>query len=87
MSGLFDRRLIFVTGKGGVGKSTVSIILGLVAARRGLRTIVAELHSQERVQDSFAHHGARFGELEIAPGLFTISVDAEQAISVRFGEN
>ena len=80
MSGLFDRRLIFVTGKGGVGKSTVSIILGLVAARRGLRTIVAELHSQERVQDSFAHHGARFKELELAPGLFTISIDAEQAM-------
>jgi anion-transporting ArsA/GET3 family ATPase len=80
MSALFDRRLIFVTGKGGVGKSTVAIILGLVAARRGLRTIVAELHSQERVQDSFAHHGARFRELELVPGLFTISIEAEQAM-------
>lgn len=80
MPGLFDRRLIFVTGKGGVGKSTVAIMLGLVAARRGLRTIVAELHSQERVQDSFAHHGARFEELELAPGLFTISIEAERAM-------
>ena len=80
MSALFDRRLIFVTGKGGVGKSTVAIILGLVAARRGLRTIVAELHSQERVQGSFAHHGERFHELELVPGLFTISIEAEQAM-------
>lgn len=80
MPGLFDRRLIFVTGKGGVGKSTVAIMLGLVAARRGLRTIVAELHSQERVQDSFAHHGARFEELELAPRLFTISIEAERAM-------
>ncbi|HZO77059.1 MAG TPA: ArsA family ATPase [Solirubrobacteraceae bacterium] len=80
MSGLFDRRLIFVTGKGGVGKSTVAIMLGLVAARRGLRTIVAELHSQEHVQDSFARHGARFEELELAPGLFTISIEAERAM-------
>ena len=80
MPRLFDRRLIFVTGKGGVGKSTVAIMLGLVAARRGLRTIVAELHSQERVQDSFAHHGARFEELELAPGLFTISIEAERAM-------
>ncbi|MBV8735375.1 MAG: hypothetical protein JO120_11380, partial [Solirubrobacterales bacterium] len=45
MTELLDRRLIFITGKGGVGKSTVAIALGLVAARRGLRTIVAELHS------------------------------------------
>lgn len=80
MPGLFDRRLIFVTGKGGVGKSTVAIMLGLVAARRGLRTIVAELQSQERVQDSFAHHGARFEELELAPDLFTISIEAERAM-------
>ena len=29
---LFDKRLVFVTGKGGVGKSTVSIALGLAAA-------------------------------------------------------
>ena len=50
---LLDRRLIFVTGKGGVGKSTVAIALGLLAARRGLRTIVAELASQERVQRTF----------------------------------
>src|SRR5205823_1953855 len=80
MSGLFDRRLIFVTGKGGVGKSTVAIILGLMAARRNLRTLVAELHSQERVQGTFAHHGARFQELELAPGLFTISIEAERAM-------
>ncbi len=77
---LLDRRLIFVTGKGGVGKSTVAIVLGLVAARRGLRTIVAELHSQERVQGTFAHYGARFSEVELQPGLFTISIEAEEAM-------
>jgi anion-transporting ArsA/GET3 family ATPase len=80
VSPLFDRRLVFVTGKGGVGKSTVAIVLGLIAARRGLRTIVAELHSQERVQDTFAHHGSRFSELELVPGLFTISIEAEYAM-------
>jgi anion-transporting ArsA/GET3 family ATPase len=37
-----ERRLIVVTGKGGVGKTTVSAALGLLGARRGLRTIVVE---------------------------------------------
>jgi anion-transporting ArsA/GET3 family ATPase len=55
MPALLDKRLLFVTGKGGVGKSTVAIALGLVAARRGLRTIVAELAAQSRVPQSFAH--------------------------------
>jgi anion-transporting ArsA/GET3 family ATPase len=72
--------LIFVTGKGGVGKSTVSTALGLVAARRGLRTIVVELQSQERVQRAFRHHPEHFHELELAPRLFTISVDAQRAM-------
>ncbi len=40
---MLERRLIVVTGKGGVGKTTVSAALGLLGARRGLRTIVVEV--------------------------------------------
>jgi anion-transporting ArsA/GET3 family ATPase len=79
---LLHKRLLFVTGKGGVGKSTVAIALGLLAARHGLRTIVAELASQERVQGLFGENDAReqFRELELAPGLFTISIDPQRAM-------
>jgi anion-transporting ArsA/GET3 family ATPase len=79
---LLDKRLVFVTGKGGVGKSTVAIALGLLAARRGRRTIVAELASQERVQHLFSENGEReqFRELELAPSLFTISIDPQGAM-------
>jgi anion-transporting ArsA/GET3 family ATPase len=80
VSGLLDRRLIFLTGKGGVGKSTVAIALGLVAARRGLRTIVAELASQDRARQTFARSGETFEEVELAEGLFTISIDPESAM-------
>ena len=80
MPGLFDRRLIFVTGKGGVGKSTVATALGLVAARRGLRTIVAELASQERFWAAFDRRGQTFEEVELAENLFTISVDPQLAM-------
>jgi anion-transporting ArsA/GET3 family ATPase len=75
-----DRRLIFVTGKGGVGKSTVATALGLLAARRGLRTIVAELQSQERIQQTFEHNAEHFVEVELAPRLFTISIDPQHAM-------
>ena len=80
MPGLLDRRLIFVTGKGGVGKSTVATALGLVAARKGLRTIVAELASQDRVQQAFDHKGERFSEVQLADDLFTISIDPQSAM-------
>ena len=81
MPAVLDKRLLFVTGKGGVGKSTVAIALGLLAARRGLRTIVAELASQERVQGLFIDDGReQFRELELADGLYTISIDPQQAM-------
>ena len=77
---LLDKRLIFVTGKGGVGKSTVAVALGLVAARRGKRTVVAELASQERVQRLFGHTDEHFQESQLAPDLFTISIDPQHAM-------
>jgi anion-transporting ArsA/GET3 family ATPase len=80
VAGLFDRHLIFVTGKGGVGKSTVSIALGMVAARRGLRTIVAELASQDRIRRAFDHDGDTYEEVELAERLFTISIDPQDAM-------
>jgi anion-transporting ArsA/GET3 family ATPase len=43
VNSLLDRDLVVVTGKGGVGKSTVAAALGVVAARRGLRVAVAEV--------------------------------------------
>ncbi|HLH66597.1 MAG TPA: ArsA family ATPase [Solirubrobacteraceae bacterium] len=80
MRQLLDRRLIFVTGKGGVGKSTVATALGLVAARRGLRTIVAELASQSRVAGSFRRPSEPFAETEVADGLYAISIDPQLAM-------
>jgi anion-transporting ArsA/GET3 family ATPase len=80
MAGLLDKRLIFVTGKGGVGKSTIATAIGLVAARAGLRCIVAELAAQERIQRTFDHEGEHFEEVELAPGLFTISIDPQHAM-------
>ncbi len=75
-----NKRLIFVTGKGGVGKSTVATALGLLGARHGRRTIVAELASQDRIQKVFDQNGAHFRELELRPGLFTISIDPQHAM-------
>jgi anion-transporting ArsA/GET3 family ATPase len=70
-----------VTGKGGVGKTTVAAAIGLEAARRGRRTIVAEVARRTDVAgvlDAAAGDGAV--EAELAPGLFHISVDPESAM-------
>jgi anion-transporting ArsA/GET3 family ATPase len=80
--GLSDKRLLFVTGKGGVGKSTVAIALGIAAARRGLRTIVAELGGQQRAATAFGRAGlvGPGEEIELDERLFAISIDPQRAM-------
>lgn len=46
---LLDKRLIIVTGKGGVGKTTVATALALASARSGQRTLICEVNARERV--------------------------------------
>jgi anion-transporting ArsA/GET3 family ATPase len=49
MAALTDKRLLVVSGKGGVGKSTVAAALAVASARAGLRTLVCEVNSKERL--------------------------------------
>lgn len=55
MQRLLDRKLIVVTGKGGVGKTTIAGAVGLMAARQGLRTLVLDLTgASTRLRELFA---------------------------------
>ena len=77
-AGLLRKPLVVVTGKGGVGKSTVAAALGLAAARRGLRTIIAEVARRDDVSRVLGGTGVH--EDELAPGLHHISIDPEEAM-------
>ncbi len=76
---MLDKRLLFVTGKGGVGKTTVSAALGLRAASAGKRTIVCEVGEQERMPDLFGARTGGHSEIELESGLWHISVNPERA--------
>jgi anion-transporting ArsA/GET3 family ATPase len=79
MPALLDKRLVVVTGKGGVGKTTVAAALGLIAARAGKRTVICEVAEQERLADLFGVDASEHEERELAPGLHSVSVDPERA--------
>ena len=53
MQSLLDRRLLVITGKGGVGKTTIATAVGVLAAREGRRTVIVEVGEQSRVADMF----------------------------------
>jgi anion-transporting ArsA/GET3 family ATPase len=80
MADMFDKRLIFVTGKGGVGKSTISASLGLAAAERGKRTIVCEIGSQEHTSRLFRRGEVGFHEVELQENLWAISIDPDESM-------
>ncbi|MGI8920545.1 MAG: ArsA family ATPase [Solirubrobacteraceae bacterium] len=77
-----SKRLLFVTGKGGVGKSTVAAALGMLAARQGRRTIVAEVAGRDDVARALGDGASpgHAGERQLAERLWTISVDPQAAM-------
>jgi anion-transporting ArsA/GET3 family ATPase len=77
---LLDKRLVFVTGKGGVGKSTVALALGLAAADRGKRTIVCEVGSQEHASRVLHRAEVGFHEVELEDNLWSISIDPDESM-------
>src|SRR5213080_1633527 len=79
MPELLDKRLVLITGKGGVGKTTVAAALGLKAAGEGRRTIVCEVAEQERLPTLFGQDSDGYRERELGSGLFGISIDPERA--------
>ena len=80
MPSIFDRNLIYVTGKGGVGRSTVAGALGLVAAARSRRTIVCEVADQGRLPGVFGRDLQGPEEIELTDGLWAASIDPQAAL-------
>lgn len=77
---LFSKRLIVVAGKGGVGKSTVSAALALVAARRGKRVLLCEIHGADRVAHNFEVPPVGTTVRQIRPNLFAVNVQPAEAM-------
>lgn len=77
---LLRHRLVFTVGKGGVGRTTITLLLALAAARRGLRVLLVELEGAHGL-------GAALEEQRAAspppPGIERISlirVDGKRAL-------
>lgn len=71
---------MIVTGKGGVGKSTVSAALALLAARAGKRVLVCEVNAQERIAPLLGAGPSGATTREVLPGLSTVNVTPHEAM-------
>jgi anion-transporting ArsA/GET3 family ATPase len=77
---LLDRRVVFVLGKGGVGKSVVSAALGLLAAGRGHKVIVAESSGAETMSALFDRDPLGYAPGNLAENLEGISINPSDAV-------
>jgi anion-transporting ArsA/GET3 family ATPase len=77
---LFAKRFLFVTGKGGVGKTTAALVLAERLARAGKRVLLAETSSKEHVSGVFGRSHLPTQITELSPRLFGVLLDADVAI-------
>ena len=77
---LLDRRLLFVTGKGGVGKSTIASALATLAARQGKRTLLCEVDAKGDLAGFFGAPELTFTPVQVAPNLSVMAMDTEESL-------
>jgi anion-transporting ArsA/GET3 family ATPase len=77
---LLDRRLLFFTGKGGVGKSTVTAATALLAAERGKRVLLVEVDAKNNLTALFEHAPVGFEPRQVHPGIFAMQMDTEASL-------
>ena len=75
---LLDSRLIFVTGKGGVGKSTVTAALARALSRLERRTLVLETDTFSAMEDLFDYSSPGLEPEEINEYLYASNLTAEE---------
>lgn len=80
-----ERRLHFVVGKGGVGKTTVAAALALLLARRGRRTLAVELDPGGRLGALLGMRETGYAATEVTPGLSVVAVDGRAALEEYLG--
>jgi len=77
---LLDRRLLFFTGKGGVGKSTVTAATALLAADLGKRVLLVEVDAKNNLTALFEHEPVGFEPRQVHPGVFAMQMDTEASL-------
>ena len=82
MSGpdLLDRRCLFFTGKGGVGKSTMAAATALLAARTGRKVLLVEVDAKGDIPAQFEQKAVGFTPREVYPGVLAMAMDTEASL-------
>jgi anion-transporting ArsA/GET3 family ATPase len=77
---LLERRLLFFTGKGGVGKSTVAAATALLAAEHGKRVLLVEVDAKGNLTALFEHAPVGFEPVMVYPGVHAMQMRTDASL-------
>jgi anion-transporting ArsA/GET3 family ATPase len=77
---LLDRRLLFVTGKGGVGKTSIAAAVAQLAARSGRRTLVCEMDAKGALAAAFDATTLQFEPRSVDRNLYAMAMNTEDSL-------
>ena len=80
MDSLLARRLLFVAGKGGTGKSTVAAALALLAAKRGKRVLCIEVDAKGALAFCLGSEPVGFAPRVVQPNISVLAMHAEESL-------
>lgn len=74
-------KVLIVSGKGGVGKTTVSAALALVAARHGRKVCVAEVDRKGTLPKLYGGGDLTYAPRQLAPGVWGMNIVPDEALA------
>ena len=77
---LIEHSLLFVTGKGGVGKTTIAAALAIHAAAAGKRVLACEVDAKGTLAAAFEAGPLRFEPRPVHPGIDAMAMDTEDSL-------
>lgn len=77
---LGSKRFVIVTGKGGVGKTTVCAAEALALAARGKRVLIAMCNAKERISQMLGSDLVGSDVVSVAQGVWAVNMDPETAL-------
>jgi anion-transporting ArsA/GET3 family ATPase len=80
LESLLQRRLVILTGKGGVGKSTTSAALALIAAGRGKKVLLVEVDAKGNVPDFFDTRRVGFQPKRLHQTIYGLSMQPDESM-------